>query len=74
MNEKKAIKVVKRAERDKQNVPESARSTRERSQKTARDMVTTVSSWVNDVQRKRREETVEAVNSLLRARQFQAES
>ena len=68
MNEKKVIKVVKRAERNKQNAPESAKSARACSQKSARDMVATVSSWVNDVQRKRRQETREALNSLLRSR------
>jgi hypothetical protein len=70
MTEKKGIKVIKRAERDKQIAPKTAK-TRERSQKTARDMVSTVTSWVNDVQRKRRAETVEAIQNLLRARRQQ---
>jgi hypothetical protein len=67
MTEKKTIKVVKRAERNKR--PTSVRAAREKKRKTATNMVDTVTSWVNDLQQRQRTETSKAIESLVRARQ-----
>ena len=68
MSEKKVIRIVKRDER------QTKRSKKKAAPKTARDMVTTVTSWVSDFQRKRRDETSEAIKSLVQARRQPAES
>jgi formylglycine-generating enzyme required for sulfatase activity len=70
MSDKKVIRVVKRDERAKA----STKSKKKNAPKTARDMVTTVTSWVNDFQRQRRDETAEAIESLVRARRQLTES
>lgn len=67
MTEKKTVKVVKRAERNKR--PTSVRAAREKKRKTATNMVATVTSWVNDLQQRQRSETSKAIESLVRARQ-----
>lgn len=67
MAEKKTVKVVKRAERNKR--PTSVRAAREKKRKTATNMVATVTSWVNDLQQRQRTETTKAIESLVRARQ-----
>ena len=71
MSDKKTIKVVKRVERD---AARRAKSKDKSPQKTARDMVATVASWVDDFQRNRRHETSEAISNLVRARRQPAES
>ena len=70
MSDKKVIRVVKREERAKTSTKSKTKS----APKTARDIVTTVTSWVNDFQRQRRDETAEAIESLVRARRQPAES
>ena len=70
MPDKKVIRVVKRDER----AIASTKSKKKNAPKTARDMVTTVTSWVNDFQRQRRDETSAAIKSLVSARQQPAES
>ena len=61
MSEKKTIRVIKKDERDqRQKPPEKANSTRQ----TARDMVQTVTNWVNELQQKRRTES-SALKTLL---------
>jgi len=67
MTEKKTVKVVKRAERNKR--PTSVRAAREKKRKTATNMVANVTSWVNEFQQKQRSETSKAIDSLVRARQ-----
>ena len=67
MTEKKTVKVVKRAERNKR--PTSVRVAREKKRKTATNMVANVTSWVNEFQQKQRSETSKAIDSLVRARQ-----
>ena len=69
MSEKKVVRVIKRGERvvTKPN----RRSARQNKRKTPTDMVTTVSGWVNDFQKRQREDTSIAIESLLRARQHQ---
>lgn len=66
MSEKK-VKVVKRVERQ-------TRSKKKVAPTTAHDMITTVTSWVSDFQRKRRDETSEAISTLIQARRQPAES
>jgi hypothetical protein len=62
MSEKKAIKIIKKNDRKHRDRPvEKAASTRE----TARDMVQTVTNWVNELQQKRRNETARAIKTLL---------
>ena len=67
MSEKRIVKVVKRAERGKRK-PSSAKSATDTARKSARDMVATVTNWVNEFQQKRCVETSEAIKGLVRAR------
>ena len=67
MSEKKVVKVIKREERVL-NKP-NRRSARQNKRKTPTDMVTTVSGWVNDFQKRQRDETSKAIENLIRARQ-----
>ena len=69
MSEKRVVKVIKREERvlTKPN----RRSARQNKRKTPTDMVSTVGGWVNDFQKRQREETSVAIESLIRARQQQ---
>jgi hypothetical protein len=62
MSEKKAIKIIKKDERARKTVPAVKGTTKAQ---TARDMVQTVTNWVNELQQKRRAETTEAIKSLL---------
>jgi hypothetical protein len=65
MTKKTPIKIIKRDERNKQEKPaERNKTTRETAQETARDMVSTVSNWVNEFQQKRRAETSQALKTL----------
>ena len=64
MKARTPIKVIKRDERDRQENAEK-KSTRESAQETARDMVATVTNWVNEFQQKRRAETSQAIKTLL---------
>ena len=60
MAEKKTIRIVKKGEKSRPIVKAKAASARE----TARDMVETVSNWVNEFQQKRRNETASALRIL----------
>ena len=63
MAQKTPIKVIKRDERNrKESVAEQPQ--RKTAQETARDMVSTVSNWVQEFQQKRRTETTRAIQSL----------
>ena len=68
MTKKTPIKVIKRDERNrKESAAEQPQ--RKSAQETARDMVNTVSNWVNEFQQKRRTETTRttrAIQSLFR--------
>ena len=68
MSEKRVVKVIKREERVL-NKP-NRRSARQNKRKTP-TMVSTVGGWVNDFQKRQREETSVAIESLIRARQQQ---
>ena len=60
MSDKKQIKIVKKGEKSRPIVKAKAASARE----TARDMVETVTNWVNEFQQKRRTETTNALRIL----------
>ena len=68
MSEKKVVKVIKREERVL-NKAKRGRSARQNKRKTPTDMVTTVTGWVNDFQKRQRDETSKAIENLIRARQ-----
>ena len=68
MTKKTPIKIIKRGERDRQQqqqAQEEPVQERKTTQEAARDMVATVSQWVNEFQQKRRMETAQAIKSLL---------
>jgi hypothetical protein len=68
MQKKIPIKVIKRDERNRQQQPAAEAVTERKSaQEAARDMVATVSQWVNEFQQKRRAETAQAIKTLLDA-------
>ena len=62
MSEKKTIKVIKKHERTRKEKPAQKRNT---TAQNAREMVQTVTNWVNELQQKRRVETTHAIKSLL---------
>ena len=68
MKTKQTIKVIKRSERISREAEQHQQPAEEVAQKTtqeaARDMVATVSSWVNDFQQRRRSETAQAIKTL----------
>jgi hypothetical protein len=65
MNKKASIKVIKRDERSRQQKPaEGVAAERKSTQEAARDMVATVTQWVNEFQQKRRVETTRAIKTL----------
>lgn len=65
MQKKIPIKVIKRSDRNRQQQP-AAEVVNERTsaKEAARDMVATVSQWVNEFQQKRRSETAQAIKTL----------
>ena len=66
MKKKTPIKIIKREERNRQPEPAAAEAAPKKStQEAARDMVATVSQWVNEFQQKRRLETAQAIKTLL---------
>ena len=68
MKTKQSIKVIKRSERVSREAEQQQQPAEDLSKKTtqeaARDMVATVSSWVNDFQQRRRSETAQALKTL----------
>ena len=65
MQKKTPIKVIKRGERNRQQQPAAeAVAERTTAKEAARDMVATVSQWVNEFQQKRRSETAQAIKTL----------
>lgn len=62
MSEKKTIRIVKKNERTRKEKPAPKENT---TAQTAREMVQTVTNWVNELQQKRRAETTQAIKSLL---------
>jgi hypothetical protein len=65
MTKKTPIKIIKREERNRQETAaEQPEVVRKSAQETARDMVETVTNWVNEFQQKRRTETSRAIQTL----------
>lgn len=62
MSEKKTIKVIKKDQRARKEKPAPKGNT---TSQTARDMVQTVTNWVNELQQKRRAETANAIKLML---------
>ena len=62
MSAKKPIRVIKKSERTRKEKPVPKGNT---TAQTAREMVQTVTNWVNELQQKRRVETANAIKSLL---------
>ena len=62
MPEKKAIKIIKKDERTRKQKPEPKGNT---TAQTAREMVKTVTNWVNELQQKRRVETGNALKLMM---------
>jgi hypothetical protein len=62
MSEKKTIRIVKKGE--KQVRPPTAKAKTNTARETARDMVDTVTNWVNEFQQRRRSETTNALRIL----------
>ena len=60
MSEKKQVRIVKKGEKKSPVVKVKANAARE----TARDMVGTVTNWVNEFQQRRRNETTVALRIL----------
>ena len=60
MSEKKNIRIVKKGEKNRPVVKVQRNTARE----TARDMVGTVTNWVTEFQKRRREETTNALRIL----------
>jgi flagellar hook-basal body complex protein FliE len=65
MTAKTPIKVIKRAERNRlQESSEKNKAKQDSPRETAREMVSTVTNWVNEFQQKRRTETSAAIKTL----------
>ncbi|MDT5269029.1 MAG: hypothetical protein QOH49_1215 [Acidobacteriota bacterium] len=65
MQKKTPIKIIKRGERNRQQQPAAEPVVeRKTAQEAARDMVATVSQWVNEFHQKRRSETAQAIKTL----------
>ena len=60
MSDKKTIRIIKKGEKSKPVVKAKANVARE----TARDMVETVTNWVTEFQKKRRDETAHALRLI----------
>ena len=68
MVKKPSVKIIKRKERDERAARVEATSEvaeKKSAQETARDMVATVTEWVNEFQQKRRTETAQALKTLI---------
>ncbi|HEX7173668.1 MAG TPA: hypothetical protein VF240_00100 [Pyrinomonadaceae bacterium] len=68
MNTKTPIKIIKSGERKRQaeaSAQVAATAEKKTPQEAARDMVATVTDWVNEFQQKRRVETRQALRNFL---------
>ena len=65
MTKKAPIKIIKRNERNRtEETVQEKEQPKKSAQVAAREMVNTVSTWVNEFQQKRRAETSKAIKSL----------
>jgi hypothetical protein len=62
MSAKKTIRIIKKEERNRQEKPVEKSSS---AGQTARDMVKTVTNWVNELQQKRRTEATIALKTFV---------
>jgi hypothetical protein len=62
MSLKKQVRVIKKAERNRQETPVEKIT---KGHDTAREMVQTVTNWVNELQQRRRSEAANAIKTLL---------
>ena len=65
MKKKTPIKIIKRDERNRPQPAAAEAEPKKSAQEAARDMVATVSQWVSEFQQKRRQETAQAIKTLL---------
>ncbi len=65
MTIKGQVRVIKRDQRQPQDARKKKHSTKKNTQQTARDMVATVTEWVNEFQQRRCNETAQAIQTLL---------
>ena len=65
MNTKTPIKIIKRGERRRQTEAAERPVEKKSAQEAAREIVATVTEWVNEFQQKRRVETRQAIKKLL---------
>ena len=61
MSEKKTVRIIKKGQAKREQKPASQANS---ASKAAREMVKTVTNWVNEVQHKRRAETANALKFL----------
>lgn len=64
MTAKAKIKVIKKSEIKNLNVPVTPVTPEQKPKQAAREMVSTVSNWVNEFQQRRREETKQAIEKF----------
>lgn len=64
MKTKQPIKIIKRGERAVEKAAPEQEPVNKSAKESARDMVATVSSWVNEFQQRRRDETAQAIKTL----------
>lgn len=64
MTTNKSIKIIKRGQRAAQEAAAADTEQKKTTQEAARDMVATVTDWVNEFQQKRRTETSHALKTL----------
>ena len=64
MKTKQQIKIIKRGERNVEKALPEPEMANKSTKESARDMVATVSSWVNEFQQRRRNETAQALKTL----------
>jgi hypothetical protein len=66
MKTKAPVRIIKRDQRNNaESAAEEKAAAKKTPQQTAREMVATVSGWVNEFQQKRRTETTRAIKTLL---------
>lgn len=65
MSTKAKIKVIKRGDQPPRKVVKSLRKQAQTAKHSAREMVATVTGWVDELQKKRRENAKEAFDKLL---------
>ena len=74
MSEKAKIKIIKKGEmKIAEQTMEKPIVIEKKSKQAAREMVSTVSNWVNELQQRRRDETKQAIEKFFTPQQPQAD-